>query len=268
MIIDYYKSNIKKIDVPLNRIGLSATYRPGTKTIYKAIDEGLNTYFFFGFDTQMIKIIKELPNNVRNKIVMVTGAYNYMLFNQNIRKTCEKRLKQLKTDYIDLFLFLGVIKEKELTPNIIEDLNKLKEEGKVKAIGISTHNRKFAAKLMVKNVLDVLMIRYNAVHRNAEIDIFPSKNENSGIIAYTATCWRRLLGKPKDWKENRIPTAGECYRFVLNNPLVDVCLMAPRSILELEENLVEIRKGPLFDEDIFFLQRFGDHIHAQKKWFM
>jgi hypothetical protein len=34
-------------------------------------------------------------------------------------------------------------------------------EGKVRAIGISTHDRKFAGKLAAEGALDVFLIRYN-----------------------------------------------------------------------------------------------------------
>src|SRR6478672_4312187 len=93
---------------PVCRIGLSATYRPGRETIYKALDEGLDYFFFFGIDNQMTRVLRDLPAAERQKLVLATGAYNYIFCHQNLRRTLEKRLRQLRTDYIDIFHFLGV----------------------------------------------------------------------------------------------------------------------------------------------------------------
>jgi hypothetical protein len=42
------------------RVGLSATYRPGKKAIYKAVDSGINLFFLFGIDGQMIRVTKDI----------------------------------------------------------------------------------------------------------------------------------------------------------------------------------------------------------------
>lgn len=269
MIKNYFQSSLKWFENPVNRIGFSATYRPGKETIFKALDEGINFFFCFGIDTQMIKVLKGLSKTQREQIIIATGAYNYKYFSQDIIKTFYKRCKQLNVDYIDLFMFLGVLNEKELKPNVIESLIKLKEDGKIRSTGISTHNRILAGKLATEGLFDILMVRYNAAHRGAEKDIFPYvQKQNTGIIAYTATCWRRLLKKPKKWQQKRIPIAGDCYRLVLSNENVDICLMAPRNIKEFNENLGQIRKGKLSDEDFAFMLQFGDYVYEQKHWFM
>ncbi len=59
-----------------------------------------------------------------------------------------------------------------------------------------------------------------------------------------------------------------CYRFVLSNPHVDVCLMAPSNIEQLEENLAAFRKDPLCKEEMEFMRKFGDAVHYRGKWFM
>jgi aryl-alcohol dehydrogenase-like predicted oxidoreductase len=180
-----------------------------------------------------------------------------------MRRSLEKRLRQLGTDYIDAFLFLGVTKPKHFTSHVREELCRFREEGKVKGIGLSTHHRKFAGELAAQGAVDVLMIRYNAAHRGAEKDIFPFlKNHNPGVVSYTATRWGFLMRRPKGWPKNeRIPTAGMSYRFVLSNPDVDVCLTAPSNIKQLEDNIAAFRNGPLSEEDMEFMRKFGDAVH-------
>jgi hypothetical protein len=125
-------------------------------------------------------------------------------------------------------------------------------------IGCSIHNRERAGQLAATSPLDLLMIRYNAAHPGAERDIFPHRRENKPtILAYTATRWGKLLKRPKGW-EGLVMTAGDCYRFQLSNPHVDLALTAPASRTELEQNLDALQKGPLTPEEDKWMREFGE----------
>ena len=252
------------------RLGLSASYWPGKRTVHRAFDAGINLYFLFGIDRQMVSVLRDLSASHRHELIITTGAYNYIWGRQDIRKAFEKRLRQLRTDYIDFFLFLGVMKESEMPPKVTEDLVKLREEGKVRGIGLSTHDRTLAGRLASEGLLDTFMIRYNAAHRGAEQDIFPQLDtHNPTLIGYTATRWSSLVRRPKTWPKDRpIPTAPQCYRFVLSHPHIDVCLTAPRNLKQLEENLTALSAGPLTEEEMTFMQEFGDQVHLTHKKFM
>ncbi|OGC91498.1 MAG: hypothetical protein A2W25_00540 [candidate division Zixibacteria bacterium RBG_16_53_22] len=267
---DFVQGVLGKTGIKVTRLGLSATYRPGKETILKALDEGVNYFFCYGFDSHMTGTLKELAKSRRDSFVVATGAYNLLYGHPNLRRTMEKRLRQLGTDYIDVFLFLGVMKEKQFPESIREELYRFKEEGKIRAVGISTHDRKFAGRLADKGALDLLMIRYNAAHRGAEEEIFPFLGKHDpGLVSYTATRWRYLIRRHKGWpREKPIPTPGQCYRFVLSNPNVDVCMMAPSNLKQLKENLDALRSGPLSLEEMALMKEYGDLIHSSKKWFM
>jgi aryl-alcohol dehydrogenase-like predicted oxidoreductase len=256
--------------IKVSRAGFSASYRPGVRTVRQAIDEGVNYFFGYGFDTQLIKAMREAFKSGREKLVLATGAYNLLIGYPNIRRTLEKRLRQFSTDYIDVFLFLGVTKAKQLGPKVLEELARLREEGKVRVIGISCHDRTFVGKLASEGKLDVMMMRYNAAHRGAEKDIFPYlQAHDPGVVSYTATRWTALIRRPKGWpKDGLVPSAGMCYRFVLSNPHVHVCLMAPTNERQLKENLAALRQGPLNEEEMHFMRQFGDAVYANHQWFM
>ena len=51
---DFTHTTLGNTGISVHRLGLSATNRPGKKAIYKAIDEGLNYFLLFGFDTAVI----------------------------------------------------------------------------------------------------------------------------------------------------------------------------------------------------------------------
>jgi len=252
------------------RLGFSASYRPGRQTVHRALDAGLNVFFCYGFDGQMTDVLRDLPASRRHQLVYVTGAYNLLWWCPNLRRSLEKRLQQLRTDYIDVFLFMGVMGKERFVDRVLEELQRFREEGKVLATGVSTHHRKLAGSLAARGVIQALMMRYNAAHRGAEQDIFPYlAAHNPAVISYTATCWTYLLRRPRGWpKDGRLPTPGMCYRFVLSNPYVHVCLTAPRSLREFEENLAALRDGSLSEDDMQLMRDFGDAVHRQKKWFM
>ncbi len=260
---DFRFSILGKTGIEVCRLGLAATYRPGKKAIHRALDWGLNFFFCYGFDTHAIRVLREMPPRSREKIVIATGAYNLIIGHPDLRKTLEKRLRRLRTEYIDVFLYLGVMKPNQFPPDVLEELHRLRDEGKVRAIGLSCHDRRFVGRLASEGAVDVVMMRYNAAHRGAEQDIFPHLTRHDpGVISYTATAWRYLLRRPRRWpREKPVPTAAQCYRFVLSRPEVDVCLTAPSNIRQLEENLAALDEGPLSFDELSSIREFGNAVH-------
>jgi aryl-alcohol dehydrogenase-like predicted oxidoreductase len=267
---NFLETTLGKTGLHVHRLGLSASNRPGKKTIFKAIDQGITYFFAYGFDSQMISVLRDVFKNERQRYVIATGAYNLLFTHQNLTKTLEKRLKQLQTDYIDIFLFLGVTKPGHFPEHLQKELRGLKKTGKVRFVGMSCHDRRFAGKLVADGELDAYMIRYNAAHRGAAQDIFPHlAAHNPGVISYTATRWGYLTRRDKRWPKDRpIPSAGLCYRFVLSNPHVHVCMTAPSNEKQFKENMEDVQKGPLSEEEMSFMHAYGDMVYRSKKWFM
>jgi hypothetical protein len=106
------------------------------------------------------------------------------------------------------------------------------------------------------------MIRYNAAHPGAERDVFPRlARRRPAVVAYTATSWRKLLKAPRGWT-GPVMTAGDCYRFCLSSPHVDVVLTGPRDVRELRENLAALEQGPLSAEEARWMRDFGARVHG------
>jgi aryl-alcohol dehydrogenase-like predicted oxidoreductase len=267
---DFKNSFLGRTGLQVHRLGFAGTYRPGKEAIHRALDAGVNYFFFFGIDTQLIKVLRDaIPAGRREDFVLASGGGNFIVMSQNLQKSVERRLRQLKTDYIDIYQYLGIYKEKHFPDKVKEELLKLKETGKVRFTGISCHHRQLIGKLAREGEIDVFMLRYNAAHRGAEQDIFPFLAEhNPGVVSYTATRWGYLLRRPKGWPaDGRVPTAAECYRFVLTHPAVHVVLTSPRNLKQTEENLKALGAGPLPAADLEFMKSFGDAVHAQQKKF-
>lgn len=247
------------------RLGLSGSYWPGEAALRMGIEEGMNYLFWYYWDQQMTRVLREVLPGRREDYLVATGMSN--LGSWWLQHAVESCLRRLRTDYIDIFhiFWLG---DGKLGSRMLEKLQSLREEGKIRNIAVSTHSRRYAGELVRKGELDVLMMRYNAAHRGAEQDIFPFlATSDPGVVSYTATRWRKLLRAPRGWK-GRVPTAGECYRFVLGNPHVDVCLTAPRNARELSENLAAVAAGPLAPEEMDFMGWFGDEVRRQQRFFL
>lgn len=145
---------------------------------------------------------------------------------------------------------------------MVEELVRLRESGRVRALAVSIHDRPRAGRLAEDSPLDALMLRYNAAHPGAERDIFPHcQDRKPTILAYTATSWRRLLKKPKAW-DGPAMTAADCYRFQLSSPHVDLALTGPATRAELDENLAGLDKGPLSEEEQKWMRAYGKAVHG------
>lgn len=267
---DFTRASLGGNGRTLFRLGLSASYRPGDRAIRRALEEGVDYLFAFGIDTQMTRVIRGLTADQRDRVAIGTGGYNWLVWHPPLRKSLDNALRRLRTDRIDVFHYLGIMKPADLTPRVRDEMAALRADPRVGAIAVSCHDRRFAGELAANGDVDVLMIRYNAAHPGAETDIFPHLGAHrTGIVAYTATRWSYLLRRPKGWPADRpVATAGQCYRFVLSDPHVGVVLTAPRSERELVENLAEVRRGPLPEDELAFMRAFGAQVHAHAGWFM
>ena len=259
---DFLHTTLGRTGQQVCRLGLSGSYWPGETALRAGIEAGLNYLFWFYWDRQMTRVLREVLPGRREQFVVATGVSNLGTF--LVRKGLETCLRKLRVDHIDVF-HLFWVSAGGLGPRMIDLLHQFKEEGKIKSVAISTHARRYAQELIRQGVLDVVMMRYNAAHRGAEVDIFPSLPlSQPGVVSYTATRWGKLLRAPRGWPASgRVPTARECYRFALSNPHVHVCLTAPRSHEELKDNLTALEQGPLSAEDMEFMRSFGDAVRTQ-----
>jgi aryl-alcohol dehydrogenase-like predicted oxidoreductase len=209
----------------------------------------------------MFPAVRDALRRDRERMVVATGPV-IGHFRFTIRRAAEKALRALGTDYLDVFhlFWAGVLSA--IDERTLDELRLLKEEGKIRAIGISIHDRQRAARLVADSPIDLFMLRYNAAHPGAETEVFPHLARRSpAVVAYTATSWRKLLRSPKGWSGPPM-TAGECYRFCLGNPSVDVVLTAPASRAELESSLAEVAKGPLEAPRLAQVREFGRAVHG------
>jgi predicted aldo/keto reductase-like oxidoreductase len=146
-----------------------------------------------------------------------------------------------------------------------------KEDGRIRRIGVTSHQRPLAAEMVRSGEVDALMIRYNAAHRGAEREVFPvTAPLGIPVIAYTALRWGALLETtPNDPETFRPAPAPSWYRFVLQDPAASVVHFAPHDRRELDEDLTTLdATGPLDQAEYAQLAEHGLRVrgHAGHHW--
>jgi aryl-alcohol dehydrogenase-like predicted oxidoreductase len=253
-------------DVPaLRRTGL---FRLGLAPSFgideRGIEEGLERcqYAFWNpRATRMTGPLRRALARDRERYVVAGGPTLAYLPGQ-LRRYVDRARRVLGTDVLDVLQLYWLSKMSAFTGAIQEELVRLRQSGAVRALAVSIHDRPRAGRLAEDSILDLLMIRYNAAHPGAERDIFPRlARRRPAVVAYTATSWRKLLRRPSGWS-GPVMTAGDCYRFCLSSPHVDVVLTGPRSVGELRQNLAALEKGPLTPDEERWMRAFGQRVHG------
>jgi predicted aldo/keto reductase-like oxidoreductase len=173
-------------------------------------------------------------------------------------------LDELRTDYVDVLTFYYVEEPEEWRQisgpgGALEFCAAARREGRVRLLGLTSHQRRLAAEAASGGLLDMLMIRYNAAHRGAETDVFPvTAPLGLPVVVYTCLRWGALLRPTPDDPPGFVPRpAPVWYRFALQHPAVTVALAAPEMRAELDEDLQVLRAGgPLPAEEY---ERLAEH---------
>jgi aryl-alcohol dehydrogenase-like predicted oxidoreductase len=225
-------------------------------------EHGINAFLVTWQMKQVVEGVRRLVRaGHRDALTLITelgiptGAF--------IRRGFEKNARALGVDTIDVVLLGWVQARWYVTGKSWPAMQKLRAEGKTRAIGFSSHDRVLATRLAREVGADALMIRYNAAHRGAEREVFDAfGSDRPAIIAYTATRWGMLLQPRPDDGFPKGMTAPECYRFALSHPSVDAVLCAARTPDEIREDVAGVLDGPLDPARREEACRFGDAVHA------
>jgi len=255
-----------KTGLQVSRLGISTSFGAPENAYQMAFDKGCNYFTWGTFIKGRSKEFKKFIHNTinasnRDKIIIAFFTYAHDRF--LTEKFFIKGLKDLKLDYADILL-LGYF-PKRPNQKIIDGALTLKEKGLIRHIGLSSHNRKVFPKLLEEDISDIFHLRYNAANRGAETDIFPYLQENNrpGIVSFTATRWRQLLKSKKIPSAETPLSAVDCYRFVLANPAVDICMMGVRSEQEMAENLTMLDFDPLTESELERIKKIGDYVYGK-----
>lgn len=117
-----------------------------------------------------------------------------------LRENVEQRLKNLQTESLDVLLLHTWTRAWNDQPAALEILQKMKSEGLIKQVGISTpeHDQNCVIQLMRDGMIDVVQVIYNIFEQEPAAQILPVAGETgTGIIVRVAFDEGVLTGKYK-----------------------------------------------------------------------
>jgi aryl-alcohol dehydrogenase-like predicted oxidoreductase len=249
----------------VSAIGLGSSYGLPGVDVERAFDRGV-TFFLWGSRRRgdFGKGLREVARKDRARATIAIQTYSRAAW--AMPGSVDKALRALGTDYVDV---LCLAWWNTLPPErIVERAVKLQASGKVRSLMVSCHNRPTFQSFVADPRYDALMVRYNAAHPGPEREVFPhvaGSAQPPGVVAFTATRWGTLLDPRYTPEGERTPAAGDCYRFALSHPAVDVCLSGPRNGDELDHALAAVERGPMDEDELAWMRRVGAHVRAGTK---
>ncbi|NLA58981.1 MAG: aldo/keto reductase [Firmicutes bacterium] len=232
-------------------------YQLCQEVIDAALEAGINIMDLFMPGTAVRENIGRALKGRRTKVLIQghigsvekNGQYHRTRDVAVCRQYFENLLRSLNTDYIDFGMMYFVDTEEDykgvFETEYIDYVLKLKEEGKIRAIGVSSHNPKTAAKVVETGLIDLLMFALNPAYDMLSADISledamegkldPSQYETINPDRYylyklcesrgVAITTMKTLGAGKllspDFSPFQKPlTAAQCIHYALTRPAV------------------------------------------------
>jgi myo-inositol catabolism protein IolS len=185
--------------------------RESIATIRAALDTGVNffdTAEAYGDGHSEIVLGKALAGH-RDEAVIATKVSASGLSSTEIQKACERSLRRLNTDHIDLYQVHWPNWEIPIAESM-EALEKLQQQGKVRAIGVCNFGMRDLSDLLAIGRCEMNQLPYSLLWRAIEYEIRQKCMDNGiGILCYSPLSQGLLTGKfssPDDVPEGRART--------------------------------------------------------------
>ena len=218
--------------------------------LHHAYENGVN-YFdtapYYLHSNSEITVGKAMKGIRENVMLSTKIPLDKVIVPSDYRKMLEKSLNNMDTDYIDFYHFWGIGKEsfddKIIALDLIKEALKAKEEGLIRHISFSFHDKPEYIKYIIDRaeVMETMLVQYNLLDRSNEDMITYAASKGLGVVimgpvgggrlAAPTDLYTKLTGKPP------IATYDLAFKFVLGNPGVSCALSGMASMDMLEKNL-------------------------------
>ncbi|MDM5188917.1 aldo/keto reductase [Bacillus sp. DX4.1] len=265
----------------------------------KAVELGVNfidTADVYGLGHSE-KLVAQVIKKRRNDIILSTKGgligHHYDPSGEPVYNTaekviavCETSLRRLQTDYIDVYFCHIWWDKKEETEAFLRAFEILKRDGKVRAVGVSTHDLQYMKHFNKDGGIDVVQLDYSILNRDPELDIFPYlQDHNLGAVIRGPLKMGILTGKfsnqttfpdgdlrqdwPKEsWFKNSLQKVEQlrsfshqkrslgqiALRYVLSHPSVSVAIPGAKTALQAEENAGASIRPLLSDDELIYIK--------------
>ena len=172
------------------------------RAVHAAVEAGINA-----FDTAEMygkghseRMLAAATAGIRDKVVYMTKVFSNHLQYDQVIAACNRSLKNLKTDRIDLYQIHWPSGSWGSRPVAIEEtmraLNDLKAQGKIRAIGVSNFSRAQIEEAGGFGRIDSFQPPYSLFWRHVEKDAMHyCQTNNVTLLAYSPMAQGILTGK-------------------------------------------------------------------------
>ena len=174
--------------------------------IHASLDAGVNlidTAPCYGPNREAEKIVGKAISDRREKVFLATksgswlwhGEYFHACRKRIVKPEFENSLRYLKTDYVDL-LFVHAPDPERSVEQMLEAFIELKQDGKIKAIGVSNFNVAQLKEAMKYTRIDCVQPPFSMLDRSCvENGLIPFCEENDiAVMSYGSLCGGLLAG--------------------------------------------------------------------------
>ena len=257
-----YRFNRKTGD-QISEIGIGSSYMFGAGmdeavlALRLAVDGGINYFDLAAGDGSTFPIYGEALHDLRKGIFFqihfgadyTKGTYGWSLDLDTIKRSVEKQLRELRTDYID-YGFIHCQDEVSdweayLKNGIYDYILQLQKEGVVRHIGLSSHTPSVIQRIMDDADIDMLMFSVNpsydygqGEYANGSVDERSAvyrrcEKDGVGISVMKPFSGGQLLDANQS-PFGRALTQYQCIRYCLDKPGVLTVLPGAQSVREVE----------------------------------
>jgi len=164
--------------------------RPAIEALHLGLDLGMNhidTAEMYG-NGRVEELVAEAVDGQREKVFLVSKVLPSNASYEGTLKACERSLKRLKTDFIDLYLLHWPSSQHPIEETM-RAMERLVDEGMIKFIGVSNFDveqLREAQKALVKHRIACNQVLYHLAYRGIERELLPYCTENGiAIVGYS-----------------------------------------------------------------------------------
>lgn len=245
------------------------------RAVHAALDQGItffDTSAFYGRTLSETRLGQALVGQ-RPKVILASkgGRIDRDEFDfstAGILNMCAASLRRLQTDYLDIYQLHDIEfgDPSQIINEAIPALQQLKQEGKVRFIGVTGYPLPLLRQIIETHPLDVTLsyCHYNVLNTTLNDELVPVvKAKEMGLINGSVTHMGILTDQgPPPWhpapaavkqvgrevadfcSRHGVPVAHLAIQFALQNDAVDVTLLGTRTVAELNESVRLLGQSP------------------------